>query len=195
MDEELYIRMLNGRPVDHPMLRSNLESAFPDVDFNNLPDWLARFERVAQPRIAVYEVATGPVYVIDGDQVRDQWVVRAMTDDEILIKQNIVKQTFAYDQPDKVASWSFQETTCSYTPPTPYPTDGLVYDWHELSQTWIPLPPPLLPEIIVGQDGTQRKPYPLSGTHRWDETINDWVFVNNDPVEAGTFGTPPPSTE
>ena len=196
MDEELYIRMLNGRPVDHPMLRSNLAEAFPDLDFNNLPNWLARFERVAQPRVGVYEIASGPTYVIDGDQVRDQWVIRAMTEDEILIKQNMVKQTFAYDQTDKVASWSFNESTCSYVPPTPYPDDGLVYNWSELARDWIQIPPPALPEIIVGQDGTQRKPYPLgAGTYRWDETTADWVFVNNDPLEAGTFVTPLPPEE
>ena len=64
MDEELYIRMLNGRPVDHPMLRSNIESAFPDVDFDNLPNWLARFERIPKPTTeGPYEIVNGPVYV------------------------------------------------------------------------------------------------------------------------------------
>ena len=196
MDEELYIRMLNGRPVDHPMVRSNIESAFPDVDFNNLPHWLARFERVEKPRAGVYEIVNGPIYVIDGDLVRDQWVIRPMTEDEILIKQNRVKQTAAYDQGNRVTSWIFDEATCSYVTPVPMPDDGFPYDWHEPSQTWVRIPPPVLPEIIEGQDGIQRNPYPRGGgAWQWDEATAEWIKVSDEPPAVGTFAVPLPPEE
>jgi hypothetical protein len=34
------------------------------------------------------------------------------------------------------ASWTLDEATCRWNPPTPYPTDGNSYMWNEGSQTW-----------------------------------------------------------
>jgi hypothetical protein len=176
MDEELYIRMENGRPVDHPMLRSNIETAFPDVDFDNLPNWLCRFERIERPAVGVYEIANGPIYVQDGDLVRDQWIVRPMTEDEIIIKQNRVQRYFATDNGHLTTSWVFDSETCSFRAPVAMPTDGKNYTWHEPSRSWVEIPDPVLPAIIEGEDGSTRKPYPMDGGfYQWDATAFEWI--------------------
>lgn len=198
MDEELYIRMINGRPVDHPMLRSNIESAFPEVDFDNLPDWLMRFERVEKPQAGVYEIVNGPVYTIDGNVVKDQWILRAMTEEEKLLKQTRARSFFAADNMSGTRStWVFDEKGCCFVPPVPYPADGGAYDWSDAGQTWVPVAPKETPEIIEGPGGIQRKPYPIvGGTWRWDEAQFDWIKVSDDAPPSGVLNVPlPPGVE
>lgn len=35
------------------------------------------------------------------------------------------------------ASWTLDETTCQWEPPTPYPDDGQMYSWDEDSTSWV----------------------------------------------------------
>ena len=35
------------------------------------------------------------------------------------------------------ASWTLDETTCRWEPPTPYPDDGQMYSWDEDSTSWV----------------------------------------------------------
>ena len=57
-----------------------------------------------------------------------------MTDEEKLAKQNEVKAEFAISP--NYASWTFNEETCVFDPPTPYPNDGKAYEWNETDQLW-----------------------------------------------------------
>ena len=82
-DLELYIQVKDGQPFEHPIFADNFKLVFPDVDVNNLPaDRFAKFIRVAQPEIGVYEVCEGPSYEWFGDVVKDVYSVRPMTDEE-----------------------------------------------------------------------------------------------------------------
>ena len=45
----LYIRIRDGQPHEHPILEENAHQAWPDVNFALLPDWLARFRRIPRP--------------------------------------------------------------------------------------------------------------------------------------------------
>jgi hypothetical protein len=45
----------------------------------------------------------------------------------------------AFLEPQLFPSWSLNESTCIYDPPTPYPDDGKIYKWNEDSQTWYEL--------------------------------------------------------
>lgn len=195
MDEELYIRMMNGRPVDHPMLRSNIASAFPEVDFDNLPDWLARFERVPKPRIeSPYEIVNGPVYLVVGDTVKDQWFKREMTEEERMLKQSRARSNFLNDEtsPTRKSTWVFDEITCSFVPPVPHPTDGKGYVWSDVSQKWELVAEQPRPEIIEGPGGIRRKPLPLEPGHWvWNEEAFDWVKQGETPDDA-SLQTPPP---
>jgi hypothetical protein len=171
----LYIRMMNGRPVDHPMVEDNVVSAFPEVDLDNLPDWLARFERVAKPAVGVYEIANGPVYIVENGVVRDQWIVRDMTDDEILIKQNRVKQNWIAD--GRSPNWVFNEELCCYETPVPYPTTGGPYIWVEQALNWVPIA--LEPQPL---SASMRSPYPKDGNlYKWDEENSTWVIFEDPP--------------
>ena len=38
-------------------------------------------------------------------------------------------------------SWFFNQETCSFDPPTPYPNDNKIYTWDEPSFSWIEVTP------------------------------------------------------
>ena len=91
---ELYIRIKDGQPFEHPILGDNFRQAFPDVDTDNLPSTFARFERIEQPTIGVYEVYEGVSYEwIDGI-VKDIHHVRSKTEQERQAKIDVVKASF-----------------------------------------------------------------------------------------------------
>lgn len=86
-DLELYIKILDGQPYEHPIFADNFKIAFPDVDVNNLPvDSFAKFVRVDVPVLGVYEVYEGVTYQWVGEVVKDVHSVRSMTDEERAVK-------------------------------------------------------------------------------------------------------------
>jgi hypothetical protein len=108
---ELYIRIKDGQPFEHPILGDNFRQAFPTVDTNNLPLEFARFERIERPVINVYEVYEGVTYQWDDGFVKDVHYVRPMTEEEKIAKQNEVKNSF----PDyEEQGYVFDEETCSF---------------------------------------------------------------------------------
>lgn len=78
---ELYIRIANGQPFEHPILGDNFRAAFPDIDTANLPSEFARFERI-QPAPNKYEVTANVTYQFVDGIVKDVWEYRSMTDEE-----------------------------------------------------------------------------------------------------------------
>lgn len=46
-------------------------------------------------------------------------------------------QRDAFIPPKPFTSWSLNEETCLWEPPTPYPTDGKIYVWDESTTSWI----------------------------------------------------------
>lgn len=79
---ELFIRIVDGQPFEHPIFGDNFRQAFPDVDVDNLPPEFARFERVENPSsVGTFEIAEVSYQWVDGI-VKDVWVVRPMTDEE-----------------------------------------------------------------------------------------------------------------
>lgn len=45
-------------------------------------------------------------------------------------------QRDAFISPKPFVSWIFDETTCHWNPPVPYPTDNNSYHWDESTLTW-----------------------------------------------------------
>ena len=92
----LYIRIHNGQPFEHPILENNFRQAFPDIDVNNLPPEFAYFERVSAPPLDVYQHNLRFQYEkgIDGIY-RDVWYCDEMTAEEIKEKQDAVKAQWA----------------------------------------------------------------------------------------------------
>lgn len=132
---ELYIRLKNGQPFEHPILSVNFRQAFPDVDTNNLPNWVAKFERIEPPVLGLYEVYESVTYEWFENVIKDVHHVRPMTAEEKTAKQNKVKAAWA-EHPGW-ASWIFNEETCSFEPPVSCPTDGKPYRWDEPTTSWI----------------------------------------------------------
>ena len=128
---ELFIRIKDGQPFEHPIFGDNFRQAFPDVDVNNLPPEFARFERVAAPVVGVYQICN-TTYELDGSIYKDVHTVCEMTDAEKITKQDKVKADWTGP-----ASWVFNAVTCSFEAPTPRPTDGKIYRWDEPTTSWI----------------------------------------------------------
>ena len=42
----------------------------------------------------------------------------------------------AFIPPKPYASWTLNESTCQWDPPTPHPDDGKFYIWNETEQRW-----------------------------------------------------------
>ena len=114
---ELFIQIIDGQPFEHPILGDNFRQAFPDIDTTNLPPEFARFERIEQPIIGVYQVYEGVTYEwIDG-VVKDVHHVYNLTDAE---KAKKIATAKAEAHPD---GWVFDEERCGWFP-VPLTTDA-----------------------------------------------------------------------
>jgi hypothetical protein len=131
---ELFIQIKDGQPFEHPIFVGNFRQAFPDVDTNNLPAEFARFVRVAAPAVGVYEKNQTVSYQLVDGAYTDVFSVEQMTSKEIAAKQQEAKDAWAING---FASWVFNETTCTFNPPTPYPTDDKRYTWDESTTSWV----------------------------------------------------------
>lgn len=130
---ELFIRIVDGQPFEHPIIGENFRQVFPHIDTENLPKEFAKFVRVQQPAVGVYEIYEGASYGLVNDVWTDVHAVRPMSDEEKLAKQNLVKQSNIF------ASWVFNEEFCQFDPPVPYPgniNDGIMYKWNEETVAW-----------------------------------------------------------
>ena len=131
---ELFIRIKDGQPFEHPIMGDNFLQAFPDVDTNNLPAGFAKFIRVEPPVLGPYEKNQIVSYQLVNDAYTDIFTVEQMTAEEIVAKQQAVKDAWS---PNGFASWTFNEATCSFDAPTPMPTDDKRYVWDEPTTSWI----------------------------------------------------------
>ena len=131
---KLYIRIVDGSPVEHPILEETLKLAYPRYNIEDPAYGFLPFVRVPPPILRVYETYDTSYELIDG-AYRDVHTVRDMAPLEKATKQQQVKDAWANSH--NFASWTFDETTCSYVPPVTYPTDGAQYQWDEASTSWI----------------------------------------------------------
>ena len=93
---ELYIRIVNAQPFEHPIFGDNFRQAFPDIDVNNLPAEFARFERVECPNLATTFQVDEVTYQWVGNIVRDVWTVREMNVEEREQKiQNLIANAYS----------------------------------------------------------------------------------------------------
>lgn len=60
------------------------------------------------------------------------------------LRKNFAGIGYAYDDqldafiaPKPFESWTLDQDTCLWNPPTPYPEDGKIYTWDEEQQEWI----------------------------------------------------------
>ena len=132
---ELFIRIKDGQPFEHPIFGDNFRQAFPDVDTSNLPPEFARFTRAEPPVVGAYQVYEGVTYERCEDGFTDVHHIRQMSDAEKLAKQQATKDAWAAGP--NYASWTFDEEQCAYRAPVAYPEDGKFYVWDEESTSWV----------------------------------------------------------
>jgi hypothetical protein len=125
---ELYIRIKDGQPFEHPILGENFCQAFPDIDVNNLPPEFARFERVEPPVLGMYEVMVSKdsTYELIDGVYKDVWHKRNMTAEERESKKqaeikNLQEAWAARPQVENWSAWVLNEETIAYDPPIPRP--------------------------------------------------------------------------
>ena len=65
-------------------------------------------------------------------------------DGGVALRKNYAGIGYTYDSvrdafisPQPYPSWTLDEDTCYWNPPTPYPTDEKPYSWDEATQSWV----------------------------------------------------------
>jgi hypothetical protein len=131
--ENLYIEVVDGEIINHPIFESNLIEVFPNIVLDDHDKYIP-FQRVPQPQIGIFQINEGVSYEFDGPNlVKDVWKIRDMTATE---KQAAIDKARAV-QP--YPSWTFDETTLIWSPPVPYPgnlNSQKRYVWDEDSLSW-----------------------------------------------------------
>ena len=134
---DCYIRVLNGAPFEHPIVKQNMSQAFPEINLDNLPPEFAGFIRIAAPILGVYEKNQTVAYDLAEGMAgtyTDVFHSDPLTAEEITAKQEGVKAEWAVYGHE---SWTFNEATCAYEAPIPYPDNGASYIWQEETLSWV----------------------------------------------------------
>lgn len=95
----------------------------------------------------VTQVLVGPNYGDEGEAffnaLGGTWVKTSYNGN---IRKNYAGIGYTYDAdrdafigPKPYNSWLLDEDTCRWQPPTPHPTDGLMYEWDEELTDWKPI--------------------------------------------------------
>lgn len=119
---ELYIRIKDGKPFEHPILGSNFRQAFPNIDTNNLPPEFAKFVRVEPPIAGLYKVLEPATYEFLDGVWTDVFQERDMTTEEKTAAQQEVITAFNNrNYSTNWSAWTLDEATNTMVPPIPRP--------------------------------------------------------------------------
>jgi len=147
----LYIKVIDGKTMDHPVVEDNLMMIYGEFTPDNPPENYEKFIRHPVPEIKGYFKKIDRVYKRNEDGIfEDTFVVYDMDEDE---KQNLIdqlKQSF----PHKKWVLSFTEEGPRFDPPCPPPDLVKTYLWTD-------------------EDGWQLSEHQLKGW-RYHEDINTY---------------------
>lgn len=129
----LYIKIKDGQPFEHPILEENLLEAFPGIDVNNLPEDVMRFEQTGAPARGPYDNQPTVEYVIEDGVVKEKWTMTSISEEAKQAKIDFAKYMMPH-----FPSWIFDETLCRWVPPVPRPEGN--YVWDERVQNWVERP-------------------------------------------------------
>jgi hypothetical protein len=120
----------NNNVISDPILLDNLLAIYKKEP---IPSYYVDFVSAELPNVGLYEVIDGYTYIKIDNYYTKQYIIRAMTDDEIQNKQDEVKTSWdAVGYP----SWIFNESKCCFEPPVVNPST-LNYEWDEESNQWV----------------------------------------------------------
>jgi len=137
----LYIKIENNQPINHPALEDNLILAFGSVPENWEP-----FVRVARPVPGLYQVLVSeePVYAKVDGVWKDVWTLRDMTAEEKTAAQQVVLTAFNdREYVENWSAWTFNEDLCAMVPPFERPARnptklglGIMTFWCGADNNW-----------------------------------------------------------
>lgn len=115
---------------------------------------MAHFAEIGLDNAVLRVIVVNNAELLDGDGVEQEslgadfcrdlfggtWVQTSYNGN---IRKNFAGQGCTYDStrdafipPKPFASWTLDEATCQWEAPIPYPDDGQMYSWDEVSGTW-----------------------------------------------------------
>jgi len=161
----LYIAVLNGAPIGHPIFEDNLKEAFPDIDPSAPDSGYEPFVRVWPMNIPEGNIYTHTTYEkVDGVWT-DVYHSRPATAEELEQRrlQRIEADKFIWSRRPyaaNFANWVYDETEHRFKPPVPRPEpDGKLYRWHGPTASW-----------------REAEPYPNDGK-KYDFDFDNWINV------------------
>lgn len=128
----LYIRVIDGKPFEHPISQENLEQVVPNFDPENPPATLEKFVRVPQRHVGFLEIYEGSSYEFVDGVWQDVHNIRPLSEEEKAAKIQFAKDTFLYSD-----TWTLNEITGNWVPPVAYPNDGFNYKWDNQNLQWV----------------------------------------------------------
>lgn len=150
---DLFIKVDEANvPQGFPRLKSNLKQAYPALDFNAAtpPSGWLRY-RKQLPNIGPYNKFDDSIgadlcqaayghnglerKLVDGEIV-EVWHYEPISNEEKQKKIDLEKAVWEALDPPGPASWVFDEPSCEYIAPIPYPSDGKEYCWNESLKIW-----------------------------------------------------------
>lgn len=131
-----FIRIVDGKPFEHPITEENLLQVMKGFDPENPPEGLERFIRVPAPVVGFLQSFEGTSYEKVDGVWQDVHKIRDLTESEKAAKIQFTKDTFLFSD-----TWTLNETTGEWIPPVPYPHDGKLYSWDNENLQWIGGPP------------------------------------------------------
>ncbi len=122
--------------VGNPMLLSNFVRVTPEATEDSLPEgWYFYNKAQSQPNVEIpspYHIFELQV-LVEGNTITENWVSSEMTAEEKLAKQNQAKAHWAQiPNLEDFSTWVFDEDTCTFLPPVPCPSDGILYGSHKI---------------------------------------------------------------
>lgn len=137
---KIYIKIVDGSPVSHPVLESNLKANYLDHDFSTgVPDGYVEFTRVKRPETTPYQkfLDNARQYALVDGKWQDVWTITNLTDSEKTALIDAKKaQWISEGGPSIHPSFVWSEEFCCYRPPSEQPNDGKNYRWDEPSTSW-----------------------------------------------------------
>jgi hypothetical protein len=112
---------------------------------------MAHYAKVTDGKVTQVIVAEAEFFTTFVDTSPGEWIQTSYnthggvhTNGGTPLRKNYAGIGYTYDRtrdafipPQPFPSWALNETTCLWDSPTPYPTDGKIYQWNESTTTWV----------------------------------------------------------
>lgn len=135
MPENLFIQVVDGKPVNHPATEENLRMFIDNFDPENPPATFEKFVRRQPEEAPKWKVVDRLPYAKVNGVWTDVFGIRDMMPQEKQEYVAALRRGFQFAD-----TWSWDDDKGEWVPPVPYPTDGKFYLWANRQMRWILAP-------------------------------------------------------